>query len=151
MAIAAASLFTVFSYACNDVGGDGLTVGGDCSSDLDCNYMCVRGNDYPGGMCTLACASSSDCPSKTTCIDDEGGICAPECDGDGDCADYGSGWKCGEMDVLGVSGTARVCRGGQSSSSSTSSTGGQGGNGEGGSGGGGSSEGGSGEAGAGGR
>lgn len=101
---------TILAAACQQVGAEGLSVGGSCTNDFDCNYKCVRGEHYPGGMCTLDCNSPNDCPSKTTCVDDEGGICAVECESDGDCEDHGSEWGCVAIDQLGRSGAARVCR-----------------------------------------
>ena len=96
--------------SCKQVGSEGLTVGASCSNDFDCNYRCVRGEDYPGGMCTMDCTSSNECPSDTSCIDDEGGICAIECNTDGDCADHGDEWGCVAVDQLGGGGDVKVCR-----------------------------------------
>ena len=93
------------------VGPGGSLVGGSCSNSDDCQERCVRGGDYPGGMCTVGCASDDDCPRHTACISDEGGICSIVCDRGDDCADFGKEWTCKDRDRRGHSGKVGVCRG----------------------------------------
>ena len=46
---------------------------------------------YPGGTCTVACASQEDCPDGTACVQESGGTCLLACSRDEDCRD---GYEC---------------------------------------------------------
>ena len=83
-------------------------VGGECDVHADCNERCVKGSDFPGGMCTVACDDYRDCPGGTSCISTRDGICIPECDGDRDC--FG-GYECESKSRHGEGGSDRVCFG----------------------------------------
>jgi hypothetical protein len=97
----------LFLTACGDsVGNDGYTVGGPCATDRDCDELCERGSDFPGGTCTLACRDDRDCPSGTACIDKSGGICLLLCNFDSDCR---PGYECEDESRRGASGKATVC------------------------------------------
>lgn len=93
------------------VGPSGRTVGRQCTSDRDCEVLCLTGDDnYPGGMCTLRCASDRDCPPGSRCVDENGGICVTECRSTEDCAGFGRGYVCDGRRLRGGVGDALVCR-----------------------------------------
>lgn len=94
--------------ACDDVGPDGELVGASCAGNRDCDEMCETGKDFPGGMCTVACRNSGDCPSDTVCIDKEGGVCMLLCRDDFDCR---GGYACKSKDLRGEGGSEAVCIG----------------------------------------
>ncbi len=95
----------------DDDGHSSRDVGGECSDNADCSDRCVRGPDWPGGMCTFDCSTDDDCPSGTYCIEREGGICAVACSRTEDCRSYGfdERWDC--RTTNGPSETVSVCRG----------------------------------------
>ncbi|HEU4732682.1 MAG TPA: hypothetical protein VFT22_32525 [Kofleriaceae bacterium] len=87
-------------------------IGARCDRTADCDERCLLpGNDFPGGFCTIACASRDGCPSATTCADREGGVCLFECAADPDCAFLGAGWRCSETDLRGGGIQVKVCSG----------------------------------------
>jgi hypothetical protein len=94
-----------------DVGPGSSLVGGSCTDSGDCQDRCVRGGEWPGGMCTLSCRDDFDCPEGTACIEDEGGICALGCGSNPDCDMLGKGWACRSRNREGHSGVVSVCRG----------------------------------------
>jgi hypothetical protein len=64
-----------------------LVIGAACASSLDCMALCVRGDKFPGGFCTIPCLTDADCTIDTVCVKDAGGVCAFPCASDLDCAD----------------------------------------------------------------
>lgn len=90
--------------ACSDYNES--LVGGACRDDQDCDYDCKEGKDFPGGMCTVSCRNTSDCPDDTVCWDKDGGICAPLCRDNYDCRET---YECTSRDLRGESGDARIC------------------------------------------
>jgi hypothetical protein len=87
-------------------------VGARCDRTAECNERCLTpGNDYPGGFCTIACTSRSECPDNTTCADRDGGICLFECSHDADCNFLGTAWKCRSVDLHGGGIQVMVCSG----------------------------------------
>lgn len=89
------------------------SIGARCSVTSECDERCLPpGNDYPGGFCTIACASRSECPDGTTCADREGGVCLFECASDPDCMFLGTGWRCTAVDLRGGGIKVMVCSGG---------------------------------------
>jgi hypothetical protein len=99
--------------ACGDddnfgVGPFSPLVGGPCTDDLDCvsGAFCLRGGDFPQGTCTVACRSHADCPLGAACIDEEHGVCLPECIAELDCR---GGYDCKERDDRNDPGKSRVC------------------------------------------
>ena len=108
-----AALVVALAAGCggSGVGADGVAVGAACSGDGDCERRCVLGDShYPGGMCTFACSTDADCPIGTSCIDDEGGICAVNCVQPADCSGFGRGFTCDSRDRKGPGGKALICR-----------------------------------------
>jgi hypothetical protein len=88
-------------------------VGARCDVTADCDQRCLTpGADYPGGFCTVACSTRSECPGATTCADQEGGVCLYECTGDAGCAFLGADWRCTAVDLRGGGIKVMVCRGG---------------------------------------
>ena len=88
-------------------------VGARCDTQAECDQRCLApGAVYPGGFCTVACNTRSECPGETTCADLEGGVCLFECGGDADCAFLGAGWRCITTDLRGGGIKVMVCRGG---------------------------------------
>jgi hypothetical protein len=104
-------LASVLAFGCGSgVGPHGSLVGAACASNGDCDSRCVSSDHYPGGMCTLTCASNANCPDGTSCIDDAGGICAVNCRLPGDCALFGAPYACDSKGLKGADGSALVCR-----------------------------------------
>ncbi|MCP4445940.1 MAG: hypothetical protein GY811_11430 [Myxococcales bacterium] len=75
------------------------SLGAQCESRDDCDERCLRGDDYPDGMCTTSCESDRDCPLAARCIDEEGGVCMYSCGDAADCEFLGSGWDCKDKDA----------------------------------------------------
>lgn len=96
--------------ACGDENYDPSIVGGECAVDGHCarGAVCLRGSDYPGGMCSVTCSSSAQCPDYAACIDTEGGVCLVRCATNNDCP---VGWKCKNKDREGAPGKTTVCEG----------------------------------------
>ncbi len=88
------------------VGNEGVTVGGSCANNDDCDERCVSGGDYPQGTCTVACDVDEDCPADTYCIDKEGGICLLGCSLPSDCR---GGYTCKGEENRGHGGDSLVC------------------------------------------
>jgi hypothetical protein len=86
-------------------------VGARCDGRAECNQLCASGSAYPGGFCTVLCGSRDDCPSDTTCVERQGGICLFECTHDTDCAFLGQGWSCKPADLHGGGIKVMVCSG----------------------------------------
>lgn len=72
-------------------------IGNACTSDRDCDERCYLGGNFPGGFCSVACATDNDCPSDTVCIDHDGGVCMYLCTAQ-DCTHLGRGWGCHDED-----------------------------------------------------
>jgi len=87
-------------------------LGARCDTTSDCDQKCLSpGGDWPGGFCTTACTSDSDCGDGNHCISEDGGVCTFACVRDPDCAFLGSGYACAEVDAVDMS-KVTVCRGG---------------------------------------
>lgn len=107
VAVSIACLFgLLLATGCGDP--DERRVGGECSAHSDCEERCVRGSDFPDGMCTLSCDDYRDCPGGTSCISKKDGVCAMECERDRDCP---GGYECESTSRRGESGSQRVCLG----------------------------------------
>ncbi|MBC8132483.1 MAG: hypothetical protein H7X95_05830 [Deltaproteobacteria bacterium] len=78
----------------DDVGPQGKMVGGRCTTDNDCVNRCLTGTSFPGGYCTVSCATDSDCPGGAACVATNGGACLATCRGSADCAGFGREYKC---------------------------------------------------------
>ena len=90
----------------DEVGTNGVLVGGECIDSRDCEFSCQQGGDYPRGLCTVPCDFDEDCPEGTFCIDTEGGICMLGCDFTEDCR---IGYTCEGRSNRGRSGDSLVC------------------------------------------
>jgi hypothetical protein len=87
-------------------------LGARCDVSNDCDDRCLQpSNDYPDGFCTLTCETDDDCPSSSSCVTDEGGVCLFGCIGDTDCEFLGDGWTCMQESQQGSAGTVMVCKG----------------------------------------
>lgn len=96
----------VFLFA--GCGDDAEVVGGSCRNQGDCQERCLSGKDYPGGMCSVSCRDSRDCPSDTVCSKKDGGVCMALCSYDDDCRrDY----ECKDKGLKGEPGEALMCVG----------------------------------------
>jgi hypothetical protein len=103
-------LLSMVASACGDDDGDHRGSFGDgCADDRDCAERCVKGGDWPGGMCTYRCNEDRDCPPGTACVDKEGGVCAFTCSRSGDCP---AGYGCRSTKRESGGGEVLVCRGG---------------------------------------
>jgi hypothetical protein len=87
-------------------------LGARCDLVKDCNERCLTGNGWPGGFCTTTCDTRADCPGNSTCIDEQGGVCAFSCARDGDCSFLGAGYTCQALDSHGAGTKVMACRGG---------------------------------------
>lgn len=105
-ALALVLLLFIFT-GCGDTEDDRL-VGAECRGDRDCEEMCLQGNDYPGGFCSMRCGHSRDCPDSTACVEKDRGVCLFRCDRDSDCP---RGWECEDLRREGQSGKTHVCIG----------------------------------------
>ncbi|MBI5498000.1 MAG: hypothetical protein HY904_23555 [Deltaproteobacteria bacterium] len=90
-------------------GSRSSVVGGSCVSDEDCIGLCSTQKDFGGGMCTLACNTTADCPAAATCVDVAGGMCAVTCQEDKDCAAFSARHVCGTFYEKN-GGAARACQ-----------------------------------------
>lgn len=70
------------------------SLGAQCESRSDCDERCLRGVDYPDGLCTTSCETDRDCPGAALCIDEEGGVCLYRCEVADDCDFLGTSWDC---------------------------------------------------------
>jgi hypothetical protein len=87
-------------------------IGARCNVAAECDDRCLPpGTDYPGGFCTISCASRTDCPDGTTCADRQGGVCLFECASDLDCSFLGTDWRCTAVDLHGGGIKVMVCSG----------------------------------------
>lgn len=95
-------LLALFVTACggadsvgdHDTGTTDSVIGDPCFTDADCLTRCYTDQDkFPGGFCSVPCASDADCPSDTRCAGTEGGVCLFECP-PFDCTFLGPGYRC---------------------------------------------------------
>ena len=70
-------------------------LGARCDVKEECDERCLAPDPrFPGGFCTLSCATDDDCPSQALCIEDEGGVCVFGCRIAQSCDFLGEGWSC---------------------------------------------------------
>jgi hypothetical protein len=93
----------------HDTGDIDDVIGAACSTDRDCESRCYSGGDFPGGFCSLPCASDNDCPGDTYCMSESGGVCMFACPVF-DCSRLGPGWECRDENRLN-GGNVSVCSG----------------------------------------
>ena len=87
-------------------------LGAQCTDKDDCDERCLRGAEYPDGLCSIACNGDDDCPSDARCVDIEGGVCLFRCGEPQDCAELlGVGWECQGVDPLIGEDEVQVCIG----------------------------------------
>ena len=104
-----ACLAFVFACQSEDVS---RRLGARCDTTSDCDQKCLTSSsDWPGGFCTVACTSDSDCGEGNHCISEDGGVCVFACTRTADCSFLGSGYTCTEVDAIDNS-KVTVCRGG---------------------------------------
>lgn len=88
------------------------SVGARCDGSSECEQRClVPGTQYPGGFCTIACATRTDCPGGTTCAEREGGVCLFECATNDDCTFLGLNWRCVPVGLHGGGVQVMACSG----------------------------------------
>jgi hypothetical protein len=108
--LVAFAAWSVAFAACT--GGAGPTndaVGKPCKADTECVQRCIGTSEFGGGMCTISCTESGDCPAGGVCLKEGGGVCGVACGAATDCTDFGDGWTCADAD--GKDGTkAQVCQ-----------------------------------------
>jgi hypothetical protein len=104
-------LCALFVTACGGHGEGEIddVVGAACGSDRDCEARCYIGGDFPGGFCSLPCASDNDCPTDTYCMSESGGVCMFACPAF-DCTRLGPGWECRDRSRQN-GGSVNVCSG----------------------------------------
>lgn len=87
----------LFAVGCGDdrppgmAGNDSSFVGGPCMNNTECDQrLCEMGTDFPGGMCTISCGNSGQCPQGSSCAElATGWVCLVNCVSTADCrTDY---------------------------------------------------------------
>jgi hypothetical protein len=91
------------------VGHEGVLVGGPCLGNGDCSDLCLEGGRYPDGTCSTECENDDDCPDGTWCIDLDGGVCLLACSDDSGCR---PAYECDSRDRKGTPGDVLACRDG---------------------------------------
>lgn len=86
-------------------------LGARCDDKSECDERCLVGDDFPGGLCSLTCADSAECPDGSVCADLEGGVCLFACDEADACAFLGESWVCSTVDRRGEEGQESACVG----------------------------------------
>jgi hypothetical protein len=89
-------------------GNDSTLVGGPCMNNDDCDErLCESGAAFPGGVCTISCGESNNCPSGSSCAElaDEGWICLVDCTTGADCREQ---WTCESVIEAGTNGSSMV-------------------------------------------
>ena len=92
-------------------------VGARCDTSDDCDERCLAsGLQYPGGFCSVTCASNADCPGNAVCAvigsaSDPDAVCLFTCANDGACAFLGEAWACQPLDRADGGNKVKVCRG----------------------------------------
>lgn len=106
------SLVLLLVLGCGDitvVGPHGTLVGAACTADSQCQTSClIDDRHFPGGMCTVPCASDAECPSGSACVAHMSGLCVLTCRAAADCAGLGRGYDCG-TDERTTGGPVSVC------------------------------------------
>ncbi len=97
----------MLSQGCSSSSDVNRAVGARCSSERECDELCLTGSDFPDGFCSLRCTTDDDCPSNARCVQEQGGHCQIRCNTDDDCAYLGNQWECKTESNA----TGRVCRG----------------------------------------
>lgn len=103
-----AVLLTLFVAACG-VGASSDAVGGECTTDQDCDHICSKEDTFGTGMCTQHCTTDNDCPTDAVCTEKGGGLCAVSCAVADDCSGFGRGFTCKELKRA-SGGDTLVCR-----------------------------------------
>ena len=94
------------------VGPNGHDVGGSCSSVRECSSYCTFDTDFGNGvtgMCTGRCSTDRDCPNGTSCVTNDGGVCAVTCGATSECAGFGRAYLC-KAENRTSGGSINVCR-----------------------------------------
>jgi len=105
-------LSALFVVGCggHDEGEIDEVIGATCANDRDCDFRCYTGGDFPGGFCSVSCASDNDCPTDTYCMSESGGVCMFACPAF-DCRRLGRDWSCRDRSRQN-GGNIEVCSGG---------------------------------------
>jgi hypothetical protein len=106
--LAAACLGLVCLVGCGDsssgtASGTSTLVGGPCMNGSDCDEgLCQMGAQYPGGVCTISCGNTGQCPSNSTCAELDGGwVCLVNCQATEECRTQ---WTCEAVVEAGTNG-----------------------------------------------
>jgi hypothetical protein len=101
----------VLLVACgHDTGTIDRTIGAACTDNSQCDHTCFMDpHDFPGGFCSIGCASDNDCPLDSYCANVAGGVCLFSC-ASVDCGRLGAQWGCHNVDHVG-GGKTMVCIG----------------------------------------
>ena len=104
----------LLTSACGHDDAIGPDVGASCASNNECSQRCLGvtdPGDYPGGFCTLACATDADCSNGSICMRKSGGVCLLPCTITNNCTDLGAGWRCKNSESNVGGGERQVCLG----------------------------------------
>jgi hypothetical protein len=90
------------------VGKTGRVVGGPCLSSNDCaaGSECLGESEFPGGTCTVRCATNAQCPAGAACVEESDGSCLLTCTSATDCR---AGYVCKLMRLREGSVEVQVC------------------------------------------
>ncbi len=95
---------------CEAVSNVGEVVGGPCEGNNQCSpdSICVEGESFPDGTCTIECNDHADCPDQTACVEEGegGGLCLLLCNSDSDCRED---YDCEDVDNASGDGESYVC------------------------------------------
>jgi hypothetical protein len=94
VAAVALTVGTLAGCGTDDVGPRSHMVGGRCTTNTDCVDRCMTGAEFPGGYCTVGCASHADCPGGSVCVASGGGVCLAACHLPADCKAFGVDYAC---------------------------------------------------------
>ena len=93
MARAVVTLIAVLA-ACSVSSDVSREIGARCDDQDECDFRCLTGPRFPGGMCSRGCDTEGDCPDGTSCASAAGGSCLYSCREDRDCDFLGEAWSC---------------------------------------------------------
>jgi hypothetical protein len=98
-AVLAAALIAATAAGCGVDSPVSRELGARCDMKDDCDERCLfPSREFPGGFCTLSCATSADCARGASCAGVEGGVCLFNCLSESHCDFLGAGWRCESME-----------------------------------------------------
>lgn len=102
-------LILAFVVSCN---GDEISreIGARCDQKNECEELCLVGDDFPGGFCSLSCFGDGDCVGGSQCVElSDLGVCMFPCAEAIECEFLGEEWTCIEAQSSETGQTIDVC------------------------------------------